>query len=39
LDWLITLAFPKTRARRVGFLHGVGNVVMVTLFVLSWISD
>ena len=32
------LGIPKnTRARRVGFLHGVGNVVMISLFVLSWI--
>jgi uncharacterized membrane protein len=32
------LGIPKnTRARRVGFLHGLGNVVLVTFFVLSWI--
>jgi uncharacterized membrane protein len=33
LDWI---AIPKdTRARRVGLLHGVGNVVVVALFALS----
>ena len=32
------LGIPKnTRARRVGFLHGVGNVVVVGLFLLSWV--
>ena len=32
------LGIPKnTRARRVGFLHGVGNVIMVSLFLLSWV--
>jgi uncharacterized membrane protein len=31
------LAIPKnTRARSVGFLHGLGNVVVVGLFVVSW---
>ena len=33
LDWM---AIPKdTRARRVGAIHGVGNVVVVGLFALS----
>ncbi len=32
------LAIPKgTRARRVGTLHGVGNVVVVVLFAASWL--
>jgi uncharacterized membrane protein len=34
-DWL---AIPAgTRAKRVGALHGVGNVVVVALFALSWL--
>src|SRR2546423_947886 len=34
-DWL---AIPAgTRAKRVGVLHGVGNVVVVVLFALSWL--
>jgi uncharacterized membrane protein len=34
VDWL---AIPHgTRARRVGLLHGVGNVVVVVLFAVSW---
>jgi uncharacterized membrane protein len=34
VDWL---AIPKaTRARRVGALHGIGNVVVSVLFILSW---
>ena len=32
------LAIPTgTRARRVGALHGVGNVVVVVLFAVSWL--
>jgi uncharacterized membrane protein len=32
------LAIPAgTRARRVGALHGVGNVVVVVLFAVSWL--
>jgi uncharacterized membrane protein len=32
------LGIPKgTRARRIGFLHGVGNVVMVGIFFISWL--
>ena len=31
-------AIPQgTRARRIGFLHGVGNVVMVGIFLISWL--
>jgi uncharacterized membrane protein len=34
-DWL---AIPGgTRAKRVGILHGVGNVVVVALFAVSWL--
>jgi uncharacterized membrane protein len=28
---------PNTRARRVGRLHGLGNVVVVALFAVSWL--
>jgi uncharacterized membrane protein len=32
------LAIPAhTRARSVGFWHGIGNVVVVLLFVVSWV--
>lgn len=35
IDWL---AIPRgTRARRIGLIHGVGNVVVVGLFLLSWL--
>jgi uncharacterized membrane protein len=34
LDWL---AIPSgTRAKRLGLLHGLGNVVVVGLFAVSW---
>lgn len=34
IDWL---AIPAgTRAKRIGLLHGVGNVVVVVLFAASW---
>ena len=34
LDWW---AIPRgTRAKRIGLIHGVGNVVVVALFALSW---
>jgi uncharacterized membrane protein len=34
-DWL---AIPAgTRAKRIGLLHGAGNVVVVVLFALSWL--
>jgi uncharacterized membrane protein len=35
IDWL---AIPKgTRAKRIGALHGIGNVVVVGLFAISWL--
>ena len=35
LDWL---AIPGgSRARRVGALHGLGNVIVVGLFAVSWL--
>ncbi len=35
IDWL---AIPRgTRARRIGLIHGVGNVALVVLFLLSWL--
>jgi uncharacterized membrane protein len=35
IDWF---AIPAgTRAKRVGALHGIGNVVVVLLFALSWL--
>jgi uncharacterized membrane protein len=34
IDWL---AIPGgTRAKRIGMLHGVGNVIVVALFAVSW---
>ena len=34
-DWL---AIPEgTRAKRIGLLHGSGNVVVILLFALSWL--
>jgi uncharacterized membrane protein len=34
IDWL---AIPGgTRAKRIGTLHGVGNVIVVVLFAVSW---
>lgn len=34
IDWL---AIPRgTRAKRIGLIHGVGNVTVVLLFALSW---
>jgi uncharacterized membrane protein len=36
--WLDWIAIPGgTRARRIGLWHGVGNVVVVALFILSWV--
>jgi len=36
IDWL---AIPsRTRAKRIGALHGVGNVIVVLLFAASWLS-
>ncbi|MFD1140565.1 DUF2231 domain-containing protein [Larkinella insperata] len=35
VDWI---AIPSgTRAKRVGAIHGLGNVVVLVLFVLSWL--
>jgi uncharacterized membrane protein len=35
IDWL---AIPKgTRAKRIGALHGVGNVIVIGLFAVSWL--
>lgn len=35
IDWL---SIPSgTRAKRIGMLHGGGNVVVVLLFILSWL--
>ena len=35
VDWL---AIPAgTRAKRIGALHGIGNVVVVALFAVSWL--
>jgi uncharacterized membrane protein len=35
IDWL---AIPRgTRAKRIGLLHGAGNVVVVVLFAASWL--
>jgi len=35
IDWL---AIPSgTRAKQVGLWHGVGNVVIVLLFIVSWL--
>jgi uncharacterized membrane protein len=36
--WLDWIAIPRgTRARRIGLWHGAGNVVVVALFILSWL--
>ena len=36
--WLDWIAIPSgTRARRLGLWHGIGNVIVVALFILSWI--
>lgn len=35
IDWL---AIPRgTRAKRIGALHGIGNVIVVALFAISWL--
>lgn len=37
LGWLDWVAIPPgTRAKRIGLLHGIGNVVVLLLFVGSW---
>ena len=36
--WLDWIAIPAgTRARRIGLWHGVGNVIVLALFILSWV--
>jgi uncharacterized membrane protein len=36
--WLDWFAIPGgTRAKRIGLLHGVGNVIVLALFILSWV--
>jgi uncharacterized membrane protein len=35
IDWLAIPA--RTRAKRIGLWHGAGNVVVVALFVVSWL--
>jgi len=36
--WIDWFAIPNgTRAKRIGLLHGVGNVIVLALFILSWI--
>ena len=36
--WLDWIAIPAgTRARRIGLWHGIGNVVVLGLFILSWV--
>jgi uncharacterized membrane protein len=36
--WLDWVAIPSgTRAKRIGLWHGVGNVVVLGLFILSWV--
>jgi uncharacterized membrane protein len=36
--WIDWFAIPQgTRAKRIGLLHGVGNVIVLALFILSWV--
>jgi uncharacterized membrane protein len=36
--WVDWVAIPRrTRAKRVGLVHGIGNVLVLGLFVLSWL--
>ena len=36
--WLDWAAIPSgTRAKRVGLMHGVGNVIVLALFIMSWV--
>jgi uncharacterized membrane protein len=36
--WLDWWAIPRgTRAKRIGLIHGVGNMIVVALFILSWV--
>ena len=36
IDWFAILS--GTRAKRVGLIHGLGNIVVLALFALSWYS-
>ena len=36
--WIDWFAIPReTRAKRIGLIHGAGNVVVLGLFILSWL--
>jgi uncharacterized membrane protein len=36
--WLDWWAIPRrTRAKQIGLLHGIGNVIVVALFIVSWL--
>src|SRR3954470_4841193 len=36
--WIDWFAIPaRTRAKRIGLIHGAGNVTVVVLFVVSWL--
>lgn len=36
--WIDWIAIPQgTRAKRIGLLHGVGNVIVLGLFIVSWL--
>ncbi|HEX6104373.1 MAG TPA: DUF2231 domain-containing protein, partial [Gemmatimonadales bacterium] len=36
--WIDWFAIPQgTRAKRIGLIHGVGNVAVLGLFILSWL--
>jgi uncharacterized membrane protein len=36
--WIDWFAIPGgTRAKRIGLLHGVGNVIVLALFIISWV--
>lgn len=36
--WIDWFAIPRaTRAKRIGLVHGVGNVAVLGLFILSWV--
>ena len=38
VGWMDWAAIPRgTRAKRVGLVHGIGNVIVLGLFVLSWL--
>ena len=36
--WVDWFAIPRgTRAKRIGLVHGIGNIVVLVLFALSWV--